>query len=272
MASIFRMDLLWLEVIMVTTIASAETGMIRTNPFYERSAKFTQHRYHIWYDKWLKPYQNKPNLKMLEIGVFQGKSLLMWADYFVDAELILGLAYGDHIDLARQTISQSGKKQLKIIEGDQSKEFVMARLCKEGPFNVIVDDGSHVPWHVIFSFSRLWPCLNPGGLYVVEDLETSYHDKNPKFKSGIGQPPPGNAVEKMKQLIDVLNRYQMGYTELSIIPGDQDICSMNFGMNVMSLEKCSAEEKQMTEGLIVRERVNKNRMLRYIKQAKLSNP
>merc|ERR1719510_2493776 len=35
------------------------------------------------------------------------------------------------------------------------------------------DDGSHYPGHQIISFQQLWPKLRPGGLYVIEDIETS---------------------------------------------------------------------------------------------------
>ena len=40
--------------------------------------------------------------------------------------------------------------------------------------DVIVDDGSHVSAHVILSFETLYPSLKPGGIYIVEDIGTSY--------------------------------------------------------------------------------------------------
>ena len=50
----------------------------------------------------------------------------------------------------------------------------MARIASHGPFDVIIDDGSHVPSHQKLTFQTLWPHLRPGGLYAVEDIETSF--------------------------------------------------------------------------------------------------
>ena len=40
--------------------------------------------------------------------------------------------------------------------------------------DIIIDDGSHINEHVIRTFQYLFPKLKPGGIYVVEDTQTSY--------------------------------------------------------------------------------------------------
>lgn len=44
----------------------------------------------------------------------------------------------------------------------------------DAPYDIIIDDGSHMVRHVIASFEALFPYLRRGGLYIIEDLHTSY--------------------------------------------------------------------------------------------------
>ena len=45
-------------------------------------------------------------------------------------------------------------------------------------FDVILDDGSHVPEHQILTINKLWDLVKPGGVYIIEDIETSYWKKS----------------------------------------------------------------------------------------------
>ena len=60
--------------------------------------------------------------------------------------------------------------------GDQSSKVVMDQaIARFGIMDVIVDDGSHYPRHQIASFEYLFEkMLKPGGIYVVEDIQTSF--------------------------------------------------------------------------------------------------
>jgi len=59
----------------------------------------------------------------------------------------------------------------------------LARLTAEqGPFDVVVDDGSHMNAHQIFSFRQLFDAVKDGGLYFIEDVQTSFW---PGMVSGI---------------------------------------------------------------------------------------
>lgn len=56
-------------------------------------------------------------------------------------------------------------------------------------FDIIIDDGSHLNADIIAAFKNLWPVLNPGGLYCVEDTHSSYdpyyEDSNPDFMANM---------------------------------------------------------------------------------------
>jgi len=58
---------------------------------------------------------------------------------------------------------------------DQSSRTDLQQLAEaDGPFDVIIDDGSHLNAHQIFTFQTLYPHLKEQSIYVVEDVQTSY--------------------------------------------------------------------------------------------------
>jgi hypothetical protein len=206
----------------------------------------------MFYESWLPPYKEKENLKVLEVGTLRGDSLLGWAEYFKSAS-VFGLSYGSNSILKPERAELLKKHNIQILRGDQGKEEVIKELCQNGPFDVVIDDGSHYPPHQIFTFANIWSnCMNSGGIYVIEDLMTSYWDKKTfKYaygydlsKGGIGRPPPYNAVEKFKQLVDVLNKNQINYRSMSILPKDDLICRIEFAPNSVAIKRCTESEQK----------------------------
>ena len=64
---------------------------------------------------------------------------------------------------------------MTIYQLDQSSRSDLSQLVeKEGPFDIIIDDGSHINSHQIFTFKALFGSLKDGGTYVIEDTQTSY--------------------------------------------------------------------------------------------------
>jgi hypothetical protein len=131
--------------------------------------KVTHHGYHRFYPRFLEHYRALPaGLAMLEIGVDQSHSLRTWLDYFPRAFI-----YG--VDIS---ISKAGER-FKIFKADQSRTEDMRRIVESElrhPLFLVVDDGSHVPEHQVACFDLLFQssALQPGGTYIVEDIETSY--------------------------------------------------------------------------------------------------
>jgi hypothetical protein len=136
---------------------------------------------------------------VLEIGIGErgdpsggGNSLRMWRSYFPKATI-----YG--IDLYEKHIDEPRIVALQADQSDAESLLDAVRACP--PFDLIVDDGSHVASHVVTTFETLFPRLRRGGLYVIEDLETAYW---PEYEGG----PPGTAgtsVALVKSLLDDLN-------------------------------------------------------------------
>ncbi len=115
---------------------------------------------------------------VLEIGVFHGGSLRMWKQYFGPAATIVGL------DIEPRSAMLDDPPTIHVRVGDQSSPADLQALIDEfGPFDIVLDDGSHLPRHQIASLEHLWPALKVGGVYVVEDLFTNYW---PEYEGGPG--------------------------------------------------------------------------------------
>lgn len=121
-----------------------------------------RHNYLSLYEQYLEPRRNQP-LTLLELGVLDGASLRMWRDYLPNASIV-GL---DH----KPAISIPG---CITVQGSQDDPAAIARVAQHGPFDVIIDDASHISSKTIASFELFYPHLAPGGLYVIEDLHASY--------------------------------------------------------------------------------------------------
>ena len=66
-------------------------------------------------------------------------------------------------------------RHTRFHRADQGSADDLAALCaKEGPFDVIIDDGSHLSFHQLFTFHHLFDALKDGGIYVIEDVHTSF--------------------------------------------------------------------------------------------------
>lgn len=123
------------------------------------------HNYAVLYERYL---QGLPELgALLELGVFKGGSLRMWRGW-LPLWKIVGL-----------DIEPKNKIEgITILEGDQAEPLVTTALGEtHGPFDVIIDDASHLSSLTIASFEQLWPFLKPGGWYVVEDTHMAYHEQ-----------------------------------------------------------------------------------------------
>ena len=134
-----------------------------------KSDKF-EHGYSEVYDKYFLNLKNQ-KLNILEIGVADGSLIKAWSDFFKKSTII-GFDI-KKIDLKKNRLN---KKNIKIYCGSQIDEvFINNLILKYGKFDIIIDDGSHFPKHVIKTFNLLFLSLKSNGIYFVEDTHTSYN-------------------------------------------------------------------------------------------------
>jgi hypothetical protein len=122
---------------------------------------------------------------LLELGVHTGESLKVWAAYFPRGTII-------GVDIMENRVDLSDYPNIVFKRGDQTdpdrlKEIRLAH-APHG-LDIIVDDASHIGHKSAASYATLFPYLNPGGLYIIEDWGTGYFDDWPdgshfqKFRS-----------------------------------------------------------------------------------------
>jgi hypothetical protein len=104
-------------------------------------------------------------IKFLEIGVLGGGSLRMWRKYFTAADIV-------GVDINPGVVAPPGTT---VVIGDQSNHNFMRKVSDEmGPFNIVIDDGSHIIKHSISAFEAIWPLMPPKSIYAIEDTRMFY--------------------------------------------------------------------------------------------------
>jgi hypothetical protein len=122
------------------------------------------------YERILTPLRSQP-LRFLEIGVFRGGSLEMWRRYLATDSVIVGV----DVDPACARFEDPSRNLYVRIGAQQDVGFLRSVVEEFGPFDVVLDDGSHVTSHQIESFRYLFAKgLADGGIYLVEDLHSNY--------------------------------------------------------------------------------------------------
>ncbi len=201
--------------------------------------KIGKHFYTQHYSSHFESFRAK-EINMLEIGVGGykkplkgGKSLRMWKKYFPFGKIF-------SIDIYDKSPLQEDR--IKIFRGSQVDEAFLDEVVKEiGEIDLIIDDGSHINEHVIETFKLLFPKLKDGGIYAIEDTQTSYWEKYGGDSEDLNNPK--TMMNFFKSLTDALNNQEF------IIPNykqnyfDKKIISMHFYHNMIFIYKGDNDEK-----------------------------
>jgi hypothetical protein len=128
------------------------------------------HHYFAIYERAFSEHVGKP-VRLLEIGVQEGGSLRMWKAFFGPDAVVAGI----DIDPSCARYDDPAAS-IHVRIGSQADPAFLAAVVNElGPFDLVVDDGSHVVSHIITSFAHLYGAgLKTGGAYVVEDTHATY--------------------------------------------------------------------------------------------------
>ncbi|NTF42800.1 class I SAM-dependent methyltransferase [Rhizobium rhizogenes] len=157
-------------------------------------------RYCPVYETYFREHRDLP-LNILEIGVegnedpkAGGNSVRMWKEYFPNAQIYA-------IDIVDK--SAHVEDCITIFQGSQDNEAFLKKVADQmGRIDIIIDDGSHITHHIIKTFEVLYPILATGGIYIVEDVGTSYWDN---YGGSTDLSDPKTSVNYFKRLADGLN-------------------------------------------------------------------
>jgi hypothetical protein len=197
--------------------------------------KVTYHNYHEIYDIFLNLFYDKVG-SILEIGISDGHSLKMWLELFPNSFI-----YG--MDIKK---NYSGPRH-KVVNGDQSNikdlNYVKNIITDKNLF-FIIDDGSHIPEHQLITFNTLFPSLMEGGIYVIEDIETSYWKRGSiyGYSTEYGFRNKQSIIEIFKDVIDSINSEFAGKQNNQVMHHDK-IGSITFFKNCILIVKKSQTER-----------------------------
>tara|TARA_Y100001980_G_C14398964_1_gene195821 strand:- start:29 stop:727 length:699 start_codon:yes stop_codon:yes gene_type:complete len=177
------------------------------------------------YQKYFTPLKDK-KINILEIGVDNGDSLRIWREYFTNANIC-------GIDIVKKNFII---ENVDIRQGDQSNHtFLLSLINDYKKFDIIIDDGSHQAKHIIASFNYLFPYLSDNGLYIIEDLQTSYI---PRYGgSRINLSKKKSSMNFVKSLTDSINYEKNNRPFFKKKEFDGLIKSIHFHQNIVFIYK-----------------------------------
>ncbi|MFN0201556.1 MAG: class I SAM-dependent methyltransferase [Bacteroidia bacterium] len=177
------------------------------------------------YDRHFSRYRNK-EVVILEIGVSQGGSLQMWKDYFGDKAKIYG------IDV-NPKCKELEEENIKIFIGSQSDRNFLREVKKQiPPIDIFIDDGGHTMQQQIVSYEELFDYVKEDGVYLCEDLHTSYW-----LKHGGGHKRMGTFIEYSKNFIDYLHAHHSTQSSLKVNDFTRSVDSIHYYDSIIVVEK-----------------------------------
>lgn len=183
------------------------------------------------YDRHFSHYRDK-EIHIVEFGVSQGGSLQMWKSYFGPKAKIYG------IDI-NPNCKKLEEEQVEIFIGDQEDRTFLRSLAESIPkIDILIDDGGHKMKQQINTFEELFPYVDGNGVYLCEDLHTSYWRK-----WGGGYKRRGTFIEYSKNFIDYVNAWHSEQKRrIDVSDFTKSVHSLHYYDSVLVIEKRLIEE------------------------------
>lgn len=194
------------------------------------------HDYCRHYDKHFAHLRDK-QIKIYEFGVGGyefpdrgGGGLRMWDEYFNHPKTkIIG------IDIHDKSGLKFDPRRVEILKGSQNDgDFLLRMFGYMGTPDIIIDDASHMNNLTIETFKHCFPWLKSGGIYVIEDIESSWwnehgFDGDPNVKNWGAQ----TTINMCRALLDIVNSK---HNKVDVVQG-MEIESMHFYNNMVVIIK-----------------------------------
>lgn len=182
------------------------------------------------YDRHFSSFRNK-DVIILEIGVANGGSLQLWKNYFGDKAKI----YGVDINPVCKNFEE---ENIQIFIGSQSdRKFLKELKEKIPPIDILIDDGGHKMAQQIITFEELYGHIKENGIYLCEDLLTSY-----LIKYGGGIRRKGTFIEYTKRFIDKINAWHSDQLYFKVDDFTRSARSLHFYDSIIVVEKATVEK------------------------------
>jgi cephalosporin hydroxylase len=147
--------------------AMLQDGLLHQSSFIQKPPHLLE------FYRWLLSAMPAP-LGILEIGVKGGGSTALWKALFPAATVV-----GLDIKLRPSLTGEPSADGVVYLKGDQTDVARLREIAAaHGPFDLVIDDGSHVNEHQETTIRALLPTVRPGGFYVVEDIHASVKESD----------------------------------------------------------------------------------------------
>lgn len=177
------------------------------------------------YDRHFSKFRNK-EVTVVEIGVFKGGSLQMWKDYFGPKCRVIGI----DIDPSCKELEEP---QIEIMIGSQDDVNFLNKFKEKVPkIDILIDDGGHFMNQLKVTFENLFDHISEEGVYLCEDLHTSYWPYYGGSYKGID-----SFIEYSKNFIDYINAWHSMQPELVANDFTRSAHSLHYYDSVLVIEK-----------------------------------
>lgn len=191
------------------------------------------------YEKHLSKFIGK-SPRILEIGILGGGSIEMWLKYFGEGTSVVG------VDINPECLEYKYDGDVKIVMGDQGSADFWKQFAEEhGKFDIIIDDGGHTMDQQITTVNSMFPFLNDGGVFAVEDTHTSYW-----INWGGAYKGQNTFLEHAKKITDVVNQQHFqgnNYILPNTLETYKNLNSISFYNSVVVFEKEAYKEFGITD-------------------------
>jgi hypothetical protein len=159
----------------------ASLGRSRLRPGQSVPQRSHGHDYLRKYEFFLARFATKPDYRMMELGAGPewnlGASVRLWEEYFWRDDFRL------HVVDLKPTADTLANDRVTVTVGDLGDPGVLSRLATSA-YDVILDDASHLWGHQLLAFEILFPSVREGGVYIIEDIETSFGEHRESWSQG----------------------------------------------------------------------------------------
>ncbi len=140
--------------------------------------KGSTHSYIEVYEELLAPYR-ETSLDIIEIGLYDGHSYLMWKEYFTG-----GYVFGIDVDeqplgkVDLRPVMDANRNFVTLCDGSDEKEVEMRFPLEWHRWDVVIDDAAHTLEQQLKIYSVWKERLRPGAIYIIEDIQDIDRDRH----------------------------------------------------------------------------------------------
>jgi len=134
------------------------------------------HPYTLFYDGLFKNKKDEV-LKIAELGILDGSSILMWKEYFINSE-IYGFEYNNNFINNFKNNFDNDRITLSNIDVTDKCSIKDAFSNLNILYDIIIDDTTHQFEDQIRVIENTYKYLKPGGILIIEDIFKSYNEND----------------------------------------------------------------------------------------------